>query len=279
MSTQPSLRKSCDWRQLWPTLEPLELLMWLFVHGVLEEFLGAVKKAARNSCDICCEKQSRDGSTAVSSPDAGCYQGDTIQISPFASPVDNNTIVAAVACLTKMIKEDCKALCKQLRWWIGVSSAETFWSAIFFSLVWGLTRNVLFVVQVEQVVARLQELQRTIAGLHLSPHANRRMSYRSSRVDHTSCLSSKRSLFEFLLSHTHCTKTLRAPAHETILNPAFTELVFTRHYGLQGFWAHWFSVMFCRLLEPDGYGKRICSSSTLDHQGTIISNLVHFKLF
>jgi hypothetical protein len=34
---------------------------------------------------ICCEKQSRDGSTAVSSPDAGCYQGDTIQISPFAS--------------------------------------------------------------------------------------------------------------------------------------------------------------------------------------------------
>jgi hypothetical protein len=177
-----------------------------------------------------------------------------------------------------MIKEDCKALCKQLRWWIGVSSAETFWSAIFFSLVWGLTRNVLFVVQVEQVVARLQELQRTIAGLHLSPHANRRMSYRSSRVDHTSCLSSKRSLLEFLLSHTHCTKTLHAPAHETILNPAFTELVFTRHYGLQGFWAHWFSVMFCRLLEPDGYGKRISSSSTLDHQGTIISNLVQFKL-
>jgi hypothetical protein len=59
--------------------------MWLYVHGVLEEFLGAVKKAAPNSCVICCEKQSRDGSTAVSSPDAGCCQGDTIQISPFAS--------------------------------------------------------------------------------------------------------------------------------------------------------------------------------------------------
>jgi hypothetical protein len=59
--------------------------MWLFVHGVSEEFLGAVKKAARNSCVICCEKRSRDGSTAVSSPDAGRYQGDTIQISPFAS--------------------------------------------------------------------------------------------------------------------------------------------------------------------------------------------------
>lgn len=68
------------------------------------------------------------------------------------------------------------------------------------------------VIKVEQVVARLQELQRTIAGLHLSPHANRRMSCRSSRVDYTSCLSSK------------------------------------------------------RLLEPDGYGKRSSSSSTLDHQ-------------
>jgi hypothetical protein len=32
------------------SLEPLELLMWFFVHGVLEEFFGAVKKAARNSC-------------------------------------------------------------------------------------------------------------------------------------------------------------------------------------------------------------------------------------
>jgi hypothetical protein len=59
--------------------------MWLYVHGVLEEFLGAVKKTARNSCVICCERLSKDGSTAVSSPDAGCCQGDTIQISSFAS--------------------------------------------------------------------------------------------------------------------------------------------------------------------------------------------------